>query len=227
MLVAMAIISLLTLLILPALGQTKVRSHRNHSLGNARLLAAASALYSAENQGRFVALGLDRPSPDHAVMPDPQRTFWPDLLRPFVENAGAFRAPQIHGVAFGMNCPELGVWGGSLRVADVARPAATVIFANAARMKQEAAGWDLDPRQWQPEDERAAAWLFRVPGALSTSENEPPAELPGLSGAERVHGRYGGVATTIFVDGHADSLRPAQLGFQFPKGHHRAFWDKL
>lgn len=226
MLVALAVISLLVSLILPALGQTKVRSHQHHSLGNARQITAASRLYSVENQGALVALGLNHPAPTNAVLAGAQHTLWPDLLRPFVKDPGAFRAPHIEGVAFGMNYPEMGMWGGGpVRVADVARPAATVIFADAARMRN-AGQWDTHPDKWRPEDERSAAWLFRVPEASAPVTSGCPENPPGVSGSERVFGRYRGRATTLFVDGHVEALRPAQIGFQFPKGHPRAFWDK-
>ena len=42
----------------------------------------------------------------------------------------------------------------------------------------------------------------------------------------RCFNRHGGRASLIFVDGHADTRRTAELGWHLPRGHEQAMWDR-
>lgn len=42
----------------------------------------------------------------------------------------------------------------------------------------------------------------------------------------RIVNRHGGRSMMLFLDGHASSMKASEVGFQYPKGHPLAMWNR-
>ena len=42
----------------------------------------------------------------------------------------------------------------------------------------------------------------------------------------RIVNRHGGRSMMLFLDGHASSMKAREVGFQYPKGHPLAMWNR-
>ena len=231
LLVVIAIIGILASLLLPALRKAKVKTYSRKALSNARQIAFGSPLYTDENDGDIVALALrhKRPSSSNRVGPA-HYIWWQDLILPFIGDKEVFYAPKAilnRGSGIGMNHKELGYWwpdsgrpgrGPRLDGSEILKPGGTVLFADAAGMASSPS-YNASPDTWKPRNKLIGSWLYRTPTNIRWYR--------GFNNTfgERVYGRYEGRATSMFVDGHAELLKPSQFGFQYPLGHAKALWD--
>lgn len=218
LLVVIAIIGILASMLLPVLAKAQGKAKGVKALNNAKQLGYGSNMYSDENDFALVMLAMNRPPPANALVPGTV-TWWTEFLLPFVSNdRGVFKNPSANptDIGIGMNHPELGLWlGGRLTEADIATPAATVIFADASIMAPTPS-YSADPDSWKPVNHRQSSLYYRCPSNMPWYDTSP----------SRVYGRFNGKATSIFVDGHSEGLRPAEFGFQFPLGDKAALWDR-
>ena len=96
---------------------------------------------------------------------------------------------------------------------EVAKPSATVIFADAGLV------WNLtqaDPDLWS-ETPQASAAYFRSP---------PDGAYGSTTVGVRVVARHMGKTPAGFVDGHAELLKASAIGFQYASGNPLALWDR-
>ncbi len=229
LLVVIAIIGILASMLLPALGNAKAKAKLTRVLNNAKQVATASLVYTQDSGDAIVALALVYvPLKPNTLLPG-GRTWWPDLLVGHLGNDfSVFKVPDVQGIAFGMNHPELGIWipdqggagtGPKLLESGIQNPTDTAIFADAASMSGTPA-YTADPNTWVPRGTQdTGIQLWRCP-------NNMPWYGDTTSFGERVYGRHKGRAMVMFVDGHAEATFPADLGFQYPLGDSRAKWDK-
>lgn len=156
---------------------------------------------------------------------NPDVTYWPDTFRGegYLKDIHIFECPSVsfwtNKLAIGMNFPEIGVWlSGKVRESEVRRPAATVVFADAQAVSNPT---ETDPDKWIPANDTLGGreWvciLIRAPGTGDYNS------LP-----QRPVNRHGSRCNLGFVDGHAEISKASKVGFQYPKGHELALWDKL
>ena len=97
---------------------------------------------------------------------------------------------------------------------EIQRPSQTVLFADAAFVTRATMNRPL--REWQEDSSRPwGCWTLRTPS--DPLWHFAPARL-----MPRHHGR----ANAAFVDGHAETLTPVQLGYGLPLGHPKNWWDR-
>ena len=218
LLVVIAIIGVLASMLLPVLARAKGKAIAAKALSNAKQIGYASSMYTDENQAMLVMLAMNRPPPANPLVPGTV-TWWTEFLLPFTGNdRGVFKnpTPNSKGISVGMNHPELGVWlGGAVFEAEIAKPTLTVIFADSTVMAPNPLS-TADPDSWQAVNHLQSEVYFRCPTNLPWYDTSP----------SRVYGRFSGLTTAIFVDGHSEALRPSKIGFQYPLGHELALWDK-
>ena len=229
LLVVIAIIGILASMLLPALGKSKSKAKLTRVLNNAKQVAIASIVYAQDNGEAIVSLALRFTPPKTATLLPGTYAWWPDLL---VDHLGGnfkiFTVPDVLGIAFGMNHPELRIWwpdsaggagtGPKLLESGIQNPSDTIIFADAANMSGTPP-YTADPNTWVPRaTQDTGNQLWRCP------PNMPWYGDP-INFGERVYGRHGGRAMAMFVDGHAAAMFPADFGFQYPLGDARAKWD--
>ncbi len=223
LLVVIAIIGLLSSILFPVLAQSRDKARQTTCVSNARQIGIAQTMYLQDWDDVLVPAATYSPAPADAVYaPSPEHTWWPDLLLPYTKNRDVFRCPSRQTeIALGMNHPLIGIHykqpgfpqPAPVSLNQIAQPAGTVLFADAARVTNLA---EPNPDKWR-EGAPARTVLFRIPANVGFFDN------PRFG--ERVVGRHHGLATAVFVDGHVRALRPSQMGFQFPDGDPRALWD--
>ena len=135
---------------------------------------------------------------------------------------------MTNSLGIGMNFNELGVFpedvdpatGPFVRDTDVKEPSETVFFADSAYVSNPA---EVNADLWVVDAARGytwdgfGVWLFETPPARNNQR---------MRNCVRVFNRHSGFANCIFVDGHATAVKSSSLGWQYPRGHPLAKWDR-
>lgn len=215
LLVVIAIIAILAAILFPVFAQAREKARALTCLSNMRQLGTGFAMYTQDYDECLVPLAIAPPAPTPAVIPG-GRTWWPDLLQPYVKNFQIFRCPSLppNRLGIGYNHPELAVWlGGGLSIATIDKPADTVALADTAVIGNPT---ETDPNKWRPASATSDSYFFRTPTNMPYYNDDPA----------RVVNRHQEMTNVAFVDGHAKAVKVSALGFQYPAGDARALWDK-
>jgi hypothetical protein len=172
-------------------------------------------------------------SPSGAPQPNRQ-VQWYDLLYAYTgKNRQIYQAPGVNnGFGIGINHPNIGYCNVDQTPAVVSSPwsqphrstphtgksnqppTATVIFADAATISSNTPA-SIIPT---PEKPPAVRWdLFERPPAAAAAE--PPSGVGGGSSDRVLVVMMAGDG--FFIDGHAESQKPSELGFQYPQSDPR------
>ena len=232
LLVVIAIIAILAGLLLPALAKGKIKAKLIKAMNNAKQLSLGCKMYSDDSDRVLVALAQQGSTVPPKLVGSVGYTYWVDLIGPYVgRDAQIFRAPGTTSWGLGLNHPNLGYWVVNSGVAatpaprtdrirenQVNRPTASILLADAALISTNTPATQ-DPDTWQTDTPNSGSLYFRTPA------NGCCYDVP--AGSDRVYGRYDGRATATFVDGHAESMKPSTMGFQYPQGDPKALWDQF
>lgn len=241
LLVVIAIIGILASMLLPALGSAKSKAKGMQCLNNNRQISMASKMYLDDSEDTFVFLWRNprlpqqagEPSLAQSIVPNVTVIWWPDKLSQFIPNdpktfdcpglvekatfsaGGSATTKDRLGIA--MNHAEIGRTlpvGGTFRVreSDVAKPSATIVFADAGLVSNPTAP---NPDDWIATPNAASVYM-RVPSDPSFAAIDPV----------RMVARHNRRVPCGFVDGHTEMMKPSDTGMQFPAGNPAALWDK-
>jgi prepilin-type processing-associated H-X9-DG protein len=224
LLVIFALMAMMLLMMGPAFVTVRDKARELQCLNNTRNLAIAHTIYSIEHNDQLVPHAVWRPPHNGALVPTVNMTFWPDLLQTYVGDDRIFRCPCMHcdserGIGYGMNLQVAGAFlvqseTYATHLTEIQHPSQTVLFADAAFVTRTTMTRPI--HEWQEDATRPrGCWTLRTPS--DSLWHFAPARL-----MPRHHGR----ANAAFVDGHAETLTPVQLGYGLPLGHPKNWWDR-
>lgn len=233
LLVVIAIIAILAGMLLPALAQAKAKSQGTLCNSNMRQIGLAYKFYADDHDSKLVEFGKDLPSGPNDWIPNhPFYTYWPDLLRNYLQNRAVVHCPQAKNSSFGIGMTYSTGTAGigflsastSVREHQIASPSATVIYGDSAVMSTASVVL-MDPDQWVPDPVEVPTYYFRTPSPTAPTVVWA-APSPGNPRSERMYNRHNKRANTAFVDGHNETIPVSKVGFQYPPGDPLAMWDR-
>ena len=224
LLVAIALVGVLFTLLGPVLVKAKAKAQELHCLNNTRNLGVAHSLYASDHNDHLAPHAVFRPPPPNPLVPHPQITFWPDLLKTYAGDDRHFRCPCMkslpeRGIGYGMNLTVAGAFlvpseGQTPHESQVRHPSQTILFGDAAFVTRET--MFLPPTQWQEDTTRPlGSWTIRSP--LDPLYKWAPT---------RLMPRHQHRASLTFADGHAECLPVAPLIEPRPLAHPKNWWDR-
>jgi prepilin-type N-terminal cleavage/methylation domain-containing protein/prepilin-type processing-associated H-X9-DG protein len=226
LLVVIAIIALLAAILFPVFARARENARRSSCLNNMKQLANGFMMYVQDFDENVVPLGNDTVPGPNAVVPGTY-SWWPNLLYPYIKNQQVFFCPSASPrttMSIGMSHPQIGFWqvgvanATSLSIADIAKPAATLIFADAGRVSNPG----TSPNMGDPD-----SWVSTVPSRIFRTPDNGTFFYDYAGGfADRAYNRHLDTCNFVFGDGHAKAMKVSAVGFQYPAGNALALWDR-
>ncbi|MCS1411063.1 MAG: hypothetical protein M2R45_04259 [Verrucomicrobia subdivision 3 bacterium] len=215
-------------MLLPALGKAKEKAKGIKCISNKRQLGIATLLYKDNNEESLVPLAVDDPDLTDKFVEDDREggiRWWPDLLEVYTQDRHVNQCPSVKSqdaFGIGLDYHELSVWrpkpGQEIKFATVNQPVATVHLADSAVISNPS---EEDANKWKPPTDPSKQWTVFRTVFFRTPNNGSYNSLP-----SRIGNRHGGRASMLWGDGHASAETAGSVGFNLPRGHDRAFWDR-
>ena len=226
LLVVIAIIALLAAILFPVFSRARENARRTSCLNSMKQLANGFAMYTQDYDEYLVPLGNDTVPSANAVAPGAY-SWWMDLVFPYVKSKQVYYCPSASprtSLSIGYSHPQFGYWhvgvagATSLSLADIDKPAQSVILADAGRVSNPGTATAMT----EPD-----TWVSTIPSRLFRTPDNGNFFYDYAGGfAERDHNRHLETCYFVFGDGHAKALKVSAIGFQHPLGDQRALWDK-
>ncbi len=229
LLVVIAIIAILAGMLLPALSKAKAKAHGTGCASNMRQIGMAFKFYADDHDSKLVEFGKNTPSAPTDWIQNIAYTYWPDLLRAYIQNRAIIHCPMVKdsrllgiGMTYSVGTAGIGFLGAtaaSVRESQITFPAETVIYGDTGMLTPTSVVL-TNPDQWDG-DPTMSLHYFRTPSPVNGTYSTPLTTY-----AERMFNRHDGRSNTAFVDGHNETIPVSKVGFQYPPGDPLAMWDR-
>lgn len=220
LLIILSIILILISLLQPSLKHLLESANQTVCISIQKNIGRANTFYIEDNNEYLVKSLASGTQPANPFFPLwLNRISWPDQFAIYLDNeVRSFSCPSVQNWGIGINHSEVGRFMNQspVKLLDIASPHKTVMFGDTDDLTLESSS--AFPDAWEPIDkEKGGRIHFRVPTDGWWYINHP----------WRIYNRHNNNTNVLFVDGSAYPLPTSEIGFQYPKGHKYALWDRL
>ena len=208
LLVVIAIIAILAAILFPVFARARENARKATCQSNLKQIGTALQMYTQDYDEITVA--------GYTNYGNGTSARWSDLLQPYMKNTGTLICPS--GTQYGKNSYGINSQSLPVALAQVAKPAETIAFADGKRINRSTPGFnDADPKTWGSNGH--CDWQIRAPQGSGWAGGSCCPD------SRRIDVRHMDGCNFAYMDGHV-KWTPGMQETVIPYNDTASLWDR-